>query len=95
MFNLSNAQFARLAQRSLASFNREFRTYYNITPGKWLTRKRLEYAKLLLDTSKRNISEKAYDSGFENISHFSRVFKEKYGYSPRQYRSNIPALPIH
>jgi AraC-like DNA-binding protein len=37
---------------------------------------------------KKNISEIAYDSGFENISHFSRIFKEKYSLSPLQYRKN-------
>jgi len=86
MFNLRVAEFARIAQRSVASFKREFREYYHTTPGRWLTRKRLEHAKLLLETSGKNISEIAYDSGFENISHFSRIFKEKYGSSPLQYR---------
>jgi AraC-like DNA-binding protein len=87
MFNLTIVEYARIAQRSVASFKREFREYYHTTPGKWLTHKRLEHAKLLLTTSKKNISEIAYDSGFENISHFSRIFKEKYGASPLQYRN--------
>ncbi len=52
-FNLSINEFARIAQRSVASFKREFYEYYRITPGKWLTHKRLEYAKLLLHTSKK------------------------------------------
>lgn len=85
-FNLSIDDFARIAQRSLASFKREFQEYYRTSPGKWLTNKRLEYSKLLLDASKKNVSEIAYESGFENISHFSRVFKEKYSLSPLQYR---------
>lgn len=87
MFNLNIAEYARMAQRSVATFKREFRQYYHTTPGKWLTHKRLEHAKLLLATSKKSISEIAYDSGFENISHFSRIFKEKYGTSPLQYRN--------
>ena len=85
-FNLSISDFARIAQRSLASFKREFHEYYRTSPGKWLTNKRLEYSKLLLDASKKNVSEIAYESGFENITHFSRVFKEKYSLSPLQYR---------
>ena len=88
MFNLTIAEYARMTDRSVASFKREFQEFYKSTPGKWLTNKRLEYAKLLLTTSKKNISEITYDSGFENVSHFSRIFKEKFGVSPLQYRKN-------
>jgi AraC-like DNA-binding protein len=91
-FNLTIDGFARIAQRSLGTFKREFREYYHTTPGKWLTQKRLEYAKDLLDTSKKNVSEIADESGFENITHFSRIFKEKYGLSPLQYRKRQTML---
>jgi len=91
MFNLSVAEYARIAERSLASFKREFREYYHTTPGRWLTQKRLGTCQLL-NTSKKNITEIAYDSGFENVSHFSRIFKEKYGASPLQYRNQKPQL---
>jgi len=87
MFNLNVAEYARISERSLASFKREFREYYHTTPGRWLSHKRLEHAKLLLDTTQKNITEIALDSGFENLSHFSRVFKEKFGASPLQYRN--------
>jgi AraC-like DNA-binding protein len=85
-FNLAIDEFARIAQRSVATFKREFYEYYHTTPGKWLTQKRLEYAKYLLDTSKKNVGEVADESGFENLTHFSRIFKEKYGLSPINYR---------
>lgn len=87
MFNLSIAQYARIAQRSMATFKREFYAHYKTTPGKWLTQKRLGHAKMLLSTSKKTITEVADDSGFENLSYFSRTFKEKYGLSPLQYRN--------
>ena len=89
IFNLSVDEFARIAQRSTATFKREFHEFYRTTPGKWLTCKRLEYAKLLLDASKKNVSEIAYSSGFENLTHFSRIFKEKYGLPPLQYRRKV------
>ena len=88
MFNLTIAEFARMSNKSVTSFNKEFQEYYNVTPGKWLTNRRLEHARLLLKSSKKNISEIVYNTGFENISHFSRVFKEKYLLSPLQYRKN-------
>ncbi len=91
-YNLSLTEFARISQRSLATFKREFTEIYQTTPGKWLVQKRLLYAQLLLDTSKKNVNEVAYDSGFENATHFSRVFKEKFGLSPLQYRKRNPVL---
>ena len=91
-FNLSLAEYARIAQRSLATFKREFVETFRTTPGKWLTQKRLEYAKMLLDTSTKNVNEIAYESGFENVTHFSRVFREKYGLAPLRYRKvNTPS----
>jgi AraC-like DNA-binding protein len=75
-----------LANRSLASFKREFKDFYHVSPGKWLTRKRLQRAKRYLETSEKNISEVAFENGFTNLSHFSRIFKENYGKSPVDYR---------
>ena len=85
-YNLTIAEFARMSQRSVATFKREFQEYYHTSPGKWLTNKRLEHAKQLLDLNQKNISEITYASGFQNLSHFSRIFKEKYGLSPLQHR---------
>lgn len=95
MFNLSIGEFARMSNRSIASFKREFQEYYDTTPGRWLTYKRLEHAKLILETTRRNITDIALESGFENLSHFSRIFKEKHGASPIQYRKEQkqPAEP--
>ena len=93
-YNLSLTDFARMTQRSLATFKRDFIEIYHTTPGKWLTQKRLEYAQLLLNTSKKNVNEIAYDSGFENATHFSRVFKEKFGSSPLRYRKKSLSLSL-
>ena len=88
MFNMTVDEYARMAGRSTASFKREFKDYYGISPGKWLTKKRLELTKLLLTTSRKPISEIIYDCGFENLSHFSRIFKKYYGLPPLHYRQN-------
>jgi AraC family transcriptional regulator, exoenzyme S synthesis regulatory protein ExsA len=91
MFNLSLEEYSKISHRSLASFKREFSELFKTTPGKWLTQKRLHYAHLLLRTSKKHINEIAYESGFENSTHFSRLFKEKFGAAPLQFRKeNLP-----
>ena len=86
-YHLSLEAYATIAQRSLASFKREFTTIFRTSPGKWLLHKRLDYAKMLLATSSRAVNEIAFESGFENTTHFSRAFKEKFGSSPLHFKT--------
>jgi len=88
MFDLKIEDFAKLSQRSLATFKRDFEDYYQNSPGRWLTQRRLKKAMLLLETSNKLVREIAYDSGFKNISHFNKVFKDHLGLSPLQFRRN-------
>lgn len=87
--DLSLEEFARLSGRSLSTFKRDFRNYYNQTPGKWLNNKRLEYARTLLENSELNINDICWECGFKNTSHFNRSFKEKYKLPPNQFRKNL------
>jgi AraC-like DNA-binding protein len=86
MYHLSLEEYARIANRSLATFKREFKKVFTTTPAQWLIQKRLDYALALLTTTEKSISDIVFDSGFENGSHFSRVFKDKFGVSPLHYR---------
>ena len=52
----------------------------------FVTDKRLEYARTLLETTSHNVSEIAVMTGFENAVYFSNLFKSKYGLAPTQYR---------
>lgn len=86
MYKLNLTEYAQLANRSLSAFKREFTEFYGTTPGKWLAEKRLERAKTYVETTQKTISEIAFENGFDNLSHFSRVFKEKYGVAPSYCR---------
>ncbi len=90
-YNLSLENYAELCHRSLSSFKRDFQKLYNETPGKWLLNKRLDYAAVLLRNNHMNISQIVFESGFEDLSHFSRSFKIKFGISPSQFRNQ--AIP--
>ena len=55
-----------------------------ITVTKWLWEERLDYAFCLLQRSDvRNVSQAVMQSGFNDFSHFSRSFKNKYGVTPK------------
>ena len=84
--DLSLDEYARMYGKSLSSFKRDFQNHFNETPRKWLNRKRLAYAKTLLENPELNINDVCFESGFKNTSHFNRSFKEMYQYPPQQYR---------
>ena len=87
MHHLSIAEYANLANRSLAKFKRDFHHHYQTSPGKWLIERRLKRAKQILETSQLSVAEVAYSSGFQNVSHFSKSFKDKFGKSPISFRN--------
>ena len=88
--NLTIPERAELANMSLSSFKRRFVEVYKETPGRWFRRQRLKRAEELIHMSGKNISEVAYELGFENMSHFIGAFKKQFGQTP----SRIPVKGI-
>lgn len=80
-------QLALLAGRSLSSFRRDFLSIYNMPPSQWIRERRLKKATEFLQTTNMTITDICYTLGFENLAHFSRLFKAQFGYSPSVYRS--------
>ncbi|WP_136605644.1 AraC family transcriptional regulator [Paenibacillus dokdonensis] len=77
---------AFLSGRSLATFKRDFQAKYHTSPLKWIRNRRLDKAKELLAETNLTVTDVCFSSGFENIAHFSKVFKEKFGLPPSKYR---------
>ena len=88
-FNLTLAEYAKLACKSTATFKREFKRLFNDSPAKWVTKKRMDMAKALLENTDMTITSITFECGFENQTHFSRVFKEKTGSTPVEFRSRL------
>jgi AraC-like DNA-binding protein len=85
-YHLTLADFARLACVSVPTFKREFRKVFKDAPARWVLRKKLDHAAALLANSKLPITEITMECGFENQTHFSRVFRQKFGVAPTQWR---------
>ncbi len=81
-FNLKQEEFAKLCARSLSAFKRDFVKIFDVPPGKWLMEKRLNHSMHLLTNLGKTVAETAFESGFENASHFSRAFRQYFGTSP-------------
>ncbi|CAM4367525.1 AraC-type DNA-binding protein [Pedobacter westerhofensis] len=88
MFNMTIDKFGYLTGRSLTTFKRDFKKVFKTTPQKWLTQKRLELAHYQLAEKNRKPVEVYYETGFENLSHFTFAFRKYFGYTPNEVRGN-------
>lgn len=68
---------------------REFNFYYKLSPMKYLNNVRIQKACLLLVSSDMHINEVASAVGFDNTTHFIRLFKTHLGVTPLVYKKNI------
>lgn len=65
---------------------RSFRRATGLAPHQFVLARRVELAKRLLMTTKRTVQEIAWTVGYENISHFRRLFASHLGVTPGELR---------
>lgn len=86
---VSLKDLAYLSGRSLSTFKREFQAIYNEPTFQWIRNRRLEKAKDLLIHSGLSVTDVCFVTGFENVTHFSKTFKKKYGISPSAVKQSM------
>lgn len=77
----------RLSFKSSGHLCRMFKKHLQKTPTQYVNELRLNYAANLLLRSDKKIITIAYDSGFENLSHFNHLFKNFFKQTPKQFRT--------
>ncbi len=93
IFNdISVDELAQQCHRSLTSFKKEFKRLFDSPPHQWFLKQRLNYSKLLLISTRKSISEIGSECTFPNTSHYIKLFKKFYGYTPATYR-NVQIAP--
>ena len=75
---ISHYHFCRVLKRTV-----------NLTPQAFIRRCRLEHARLLVQTTSQPLAQIAYACGFTTQSHFTQLFRECYGISPRKMRDRL------
>jgi AraC-like DNA-binding protein len=85
--HLSIKQISSELYMSESNFSQYFKKTTGVTPKEYLTDLKLEKARELI--LQANITEVAYNLGYENISHFITLFKNKYGVTPKQYKTKM------
>lgn len=69
---------------------RTFTQRVGMSPGKYITRVRVEYAKLLLCNEDASIAYVAEACGFANANYFAKAFRRETGMSPSEYLESAP-----
>ena len=78
--------YAYLTCRSVSTFRRDFRSNFDISPKKWLVKKRLEKAAVLLAETTSSVTSIALQVGYEDTTHFIKSFKQMFSISPKQFQ---------
>jgi AraC-like DNA-binding protein len=84
-----NINIEKLAQElnvGYSYFRQMFRKYTGISPTQYHLSLRIQKARNLLVSTDQSFKEIAIDLGFESYFYFSRIFKDKTGQSPMEFR---------
>lgn len=73
---------------SRTNFCKYFKLYMGTTFNAYVSSRKIEYAKELLRTGSLSIAQIAVITGFNDVTTFSRRFKNNTGVSPNVYRKN-------
>lgn len=76
--------YAGMCGMSEVNFRRLFKEYTGLSPVDYRNRLRLENAKAMLQSGEYNVNESAELCGFSNISFFIRLYKRKFGHTPKE-----------
>ena len=89
---------ARLAERlkvGRRTLERRFHRALGLTPATADKKIRIAQARLSLESGTRSVTQIANDTGFCDVSHLIRVFRDHEGVTPETHRSRSgPALPV-
>jgi len=84
-------QAAELCFYSESHFMKYFKQYAGMPFIQYLNDYRLTRAGEYLKMTEENVTQIALKCGFENLSYFNRLFRRKFGVTPRQYREDQEA----
>ena len=78
------AEVAHAVGMSASLFSINFKKITGMTPVQYFTNIKLNRARELL--REESVTGVSFDLGYENISHFIRLFRNKFGITPKQYQ---------
>lgn len=79
-------EIARIVGMGYSLFRKKFKEYTGISPAQFQIQLRLNNAKEQLITSGKSLKEIAHGLGFDTLDYFCRLFKQKTGFTPSEFR---------
>lgn len=89
MADLSLDELAAIAGMSTFHFARSFKAATGEAPHRFVMRRRIGRAKILLRSTALPIAEIAFQVGWENVSHFTHAFRTLEGVTPGSFRAAL------
>lgn len=86
--NFSAEDFASNIGMSRMQLHRKLKTLLGVSTTEFLRNERLKVATELLKNRSATISEIAYTVGFNDVSYFTKCFRELYQITPTEYQEN-------
>jgi transcriptional regulator GlxA family with amidase domain len=71
---------------SVRTFTRRFRAEVGMSPNRWITQQRVDYARGLLERSDLPVESIAFESGFGSATALRQHFQAAVGVAPTAYR---------
>jgi AraC family transcriptional regulator len=87
--SLALTEIAAIAGMSAYHFARLFKSSTGLSPHQYVLAQRIERAKHLLLEGQSSVIDVALESGFNDQSYFSKMFRKATGVSPVRYRGNL------
>ncbi len=86
-YDLKIDEIAGQVGLSSTVFYKRFHEEVHVTPGEYLTQRRIHQAKVLLTDPAQSITAIAHALGYSSSQYFATIFKKITGVTPRVYRS--------
>ena len=86
--DLNNSRLGSLLSMSKSQLYRKTRQITGMSPNELLQEFRLNKSLEILEKSSKNISQTSLEIGFNSISYFSKCFKKRFEFTPRDYNHN-------
>ncbi|MEO8253060.1 MAG: AraC family transcriptional regulator [Flavobacterium sp.] len=84
--NLTVAELAQRVNQNQDYFSKQFLLHTGQRPLNYIHEKKIERAQYLIATTDKTFLEIALDTGFSNLPHFSKIFKQIVSLTPGEYR---------
>lgn len=88
------AELSRQAGLSPSKLQEGFKRMHGTTVSDYIRSVRVEKGEELIKTSDMNISQIVYSVGFSSRSYFSKIFRQKYNCSPKEYKEKQQSMAL-